>query len=154
MQQRWAQDTERRTAAGVPDTVQFATKPELARTLLDRAFTAGVTAAWVTADALYGHDRHLRGWLQQRHQRFVLAIQSTDLVPRDSSWSLPVKYLTEEFAETDWQRLSAGAGTKGPRWFDWAWRELPYATGGQDAQGWGEWLLVRRNVEDPTDLAY
>ena len=150
----WTRDRERRTQAGVPETVQFATKPELALTMLDRSFAAGVTARWVTADTLYGCDSRLRNWLKQRYQRYVLAIRSTDLVPRDACWSLPAKYVAEEFSDEDWQRLSAGAGTKGPRCFEWAWRELPYATGGQDEQGWGEWLLVRRNIEDPTDLAY
>ena len=62
-------------------------------------------------------------------------------------------YVADHFPEAAWQRLSAGAGTKGPRWFDWAWRELPYATGGQDDQGWGASLLVRRALADPTDLA-
>ena len=151
---RWTRDRARRDEAGVPATVQFATKPELAVAMLERTFAAGVSAGWVTADSLYGHDRRLRTWLRQRHQRYVLAIQSTDRVPRDDFWSLSAKYVAGNFAETDWQRLSAGAGTKGPRWFDWVWRELPYATGGQDEQGWGEWLLVRRSVEDPTDLAY
>ena len=103
---------------------------------------------------LYGHDRHLRGRLPLRHQRYVLAIQSADLVPSDHAWSLLATYVAEEFAATDWQRLSAGTGTKGSRWFDWAWGDLPYATGGQDARGWGEWRLVRRHVEKPTKLAY
>ena len=150
----WTQDRDRRAEAGVPDSVPFASKPELAVAMLERAFAAGVAPAWVTADSLYGHDRHLRSVLRQRHQRYVLAIQSRDVVPRDDFWSLSAKYLAEDFVEADWTRLSAGSGTKGPRWFDWAWRELPYATGGQDEQGWGEWLLVRRNMEDRADRTY
>lgn len=152
--QSWTQNGERRTEAGVPDSVRFATKPEIARTMLERTFTAGITAAWVTADALYGHDRRLRDWLKERHQRYVLAIRSTDMVPRDALWSLPAKYVAEDFSEDDWEHLSAGSGTKGPRMFDWAWRELPYGTADQDEQGWGEWLLVRSNGADPSDLAY
>ena len=150
----WAASHERRAEAGVPDEVQFATKPHLARAMVDRAFDAGLVVGWVTADTLYGCDRRLRHGLEQRYQRYVLAIKSNELLPRDAFWSLNAKYVAEDFAAEDWHRLSAGAGTKGPRWFDWAWRELPYATGGQDAHGWGQWLLVRRSVADPTDLTY
>ncbi len=41
-----------------------------------------------------------------------------------------------------------------PRWFAWAWRERPHAVAEQAAHGWSAWLLARRSVEDPTDLAY
>jgi SRSO17 transposase len=152
--QAWAQDHRRRAEASVPNDVAFATKPALALAMLERAFDTGLVAGWVTADALYGCDRRLRRALEQRHQRYVVAIKSNELLPRDAFWRLSAKYVAEDFAAADWQRLAAGAGTKGPRWFDWAWQALPYATGGEDARGWGQWLLVRRNVDDPTDLTY
>src|SRR5258708_16349072 len=53
-------DPARCQQAGIPLAVHFATKPQLARTLLARARQAGVPAAWVTADSVYGDDRHLR----------------------------------------------------------------------------------------------
>src|SRR5579859_6469362 len=62
----WAQDRTRRREAGVPDDVTFATKPELARRMLERAREAGVPAAWVTGDSIYGGDRRLRVWLEQQ----------------------------------------------------------------------------------------
>src|SRR5215207_1093140 len=60
----WTQDAARRQAAGVPEQVAFATKPELARQMLERALAAGVPAAWVTADEVYGSSPGLRGWLE------------------------------------------------------------------------------------------
>jgi SRSO17 transposase len=72
----WAEDAERRQEAGVPQEVRFATKPQLARAMLERAFVAGVPAAWVTGDSIYGGDRWLRVWLEQHGQPFVLAVTS------------------------------------------------------------------------------
>jgi len=58
--QEWAADGERRRTAGIPDTVEFATKPELARRMIGRALDSCATAAWVAADEVYGHDSKLR----------------------------------------------------------------------------------------------
>ena len=49
-----------------------------------------------------------------------------------------------------WARLSAGEGSQGPRWYDWACFALPYAA----QPGKAHWLLVRRSVSDPTERAY
>jgi SRSO17 transposase len=70
----WVEDPERRREAGVPEAVELATKPQLARRMLERAFAAAVPAAWVTGDAVYGGDRRLRLWLEEREQPFVLEV--------------------------------------------------------------------------------
>src|SRR5947208_3158457 len=56
----WAADAERRGQAGVPDEVEFATKPALAREMITRALDAGVPAWWVAGDEVYGADPGLR----------------------------------------------------------------------------------------------
>src|SRR5436305_4429368 len=56
----WAEDRQRRKAAGVPKGVGFATKLVLARQMVERAVAAGVPAAWATADAVYGSDYGFR----------------------------------------------------------------------------------------------
>src|SRR5215208_4872274 len=50
----WIADADRRAGAGVPEQVAFATKPELARVMLERAGAAHVPAGWVTAAEVYG----------------------------------------------------------------------------------------------------
>ena len=60
----WASDPARRTEAHVPAQVGFATKPQLAQAMLERALDAGVPAGWVTADEVYGGDARLRAWLE------------------------------------------------------------------------------------------
>jgi SRSO17 transposase len=72
----WADDRERRAAAGVPAEVEFATKPTLARQMIARALDAGVAAGWVAGDEVYGADPGLRGELEARGVGYVLAVGS------------------------------------------------------------------------------
>jgi SRSO17 transposase len=74
----WADDAERRAAAGVPETVEFRTKPQLALAMLERALDAGVPARWVVADAVYGSDGKFRRGLEARDQAYVVAVKSTE----------------------------------------------------------------------------
>jgi SRSO17 transposase len=144
----WATDRERRAATAVPETVEFATKSALAQTLLARAFAAELPAAWVVADTVYGGE-DLRRWLEEQDRRYVLAVPCTHAI-----WSggepIEAQTLAAELPETAWMRLSAGEGSQGPRWYDWACLALPYAA----RAGWAHWLLVRRSVRDPSERAY
>lgn len=157
----WATDAERRKEAGVPEKVQFATKPQLARKMLERALSAEVPCKWVkwvTADEIYGGDRRLRIWLEQQEQAFVLAVTSNEPLwcnigrgPRQERVSAMVASIQDE----EWQRLSAGDGAKGPRLYDWARVALERLTWlGEDEVRWEHWLLVRRSIEKPEELAY
>src|ERR1035441_6912899 len=74
--QEWAEDPERRREAAIPETVEFATKPELARRMIGRALDSGAAAAWVAADEVYGHDSQLRRFLEGRQMAYVLAVAS------------------------------------------------------------------------------
>jgi SRSO17 transposase len=124
LSKEWAADTARRAAAGVPTDATFRTKPELARALLARAFAAGVPAAWVTGDEVYGRDRRLRVWLEQQEWPFVLAIKAAEPLWQDGPHYVPAEAIAATLPAERWHRLSAGAGTKGPRRYDWAWREV------------------------------
>lgn len=153
----WADDATRREEAGVPEAVTFATKPELARRMLERALAAGVPAAWVTGDSIYGGDRRLRVWLEQQEQPFVLAVTSAEPLwaVLDGHWGQPRADLIAAHISADgWQRLSAGAGAKGPRWYDWARVRLARLQLTAEEQCWEHWLLVRRSRSDLTEVAY
>jgi SRSO17 transposase len=76
----WARDPERRGAAGVPEAVSFATKPELAQQMLARAFAAGVPVAWVSGDEISGDDGAFRHGLVAGNHPYVLAVSSHHLV--------------------------------------------------------------------------
>jgi SRSO17 transposase len=147
--QGWIDDPARLKAAGVPDRVGFATKPELARRMLERALDAGVPAGWVTADEVYGGSPALRGWLEARQQPYVLAVKATESLP-SASGPLAAARLAEQIPPECWLRLSAGQGAKGRRWYGWA--RLPLASTGVPIE-WERWLLVRRSLRTG-ELAY
>jgi SRSO17 transposase len=151
--QEWAGDRARRQEAGVPEEVVFQTKPQLAQRMLERAFAAGVRAAWVTADEVYGSDRPLREWLEGQRQAYVLAVRSREMVPiasRMGVWSVAVAEVAAGLAEAAWQPLSAGEGAKGLRWSEWA--QVPLARQGH--ADWGYWLLLRRSLAEPGEVHY
>jgi SRSO17 transposase len=148
--QAWTDDTGRRRGAGVPDDVGFHTKPQLARRMLTRAFTAGVPAAWVTGDEVYGNDGAFRRWLEGEQRPYVLAVARSHMVWGDGFVQRRVETLITDLPPEAWHRLEVGAGSKGPRVYDWACGRLPYGT----EPGWAQWLLVRRSVADPTERAF
>jgi SRSO17 transposase len=144
----WTEDPARCQQAGIPEERRFATKPQLARHMLARAFAAGVPAAWVTGDSVYGDDRRLRMWLESCPQAYVLAVSGKEYVWLD--WrQRQIKTILASLPEGGWTRLSAGDGAKGPRWYDWRW--LPLAD--PLHPDWRRWVLIRRSSSDPKDLA-
>ena len=147
--QEWADDPDRRREAGVPTEVTFATKPTLARHMLERAFVAGVPAAWVTGDEMYGNDTDLRRWLERESHPYVLAIACNHPVWHDGVQER-ADALIASLPAAIWGTLSCGAGSQGERFYEWACVQLPYET----TSGMSQWLLVRRSINDPTELAY
>lgn len=143
----WTNDRHRCAAAGIPEERTFATKPVLALKMLERTRAAGVSLAWISGDCVYGDSRTLRGWLEKQGQAYVLAVSGKERVWRDQRQQ-SVKALLAELPSAGWERLSAGAGSKGPRWYDWLRLELK----APPQQGWKRWLVVRRNCSEPTKL--
>jgi SRSO17 transposase len=147
--EEWTVDQERRAEAGVPAAVGFATKGHLAQRMLARAFAAGVPAAWVTGDEVYGNAGRLRAWLETQGRAYVLAVSCDHLVWADGRQQR-VDALVAALPAGAWQRLSAGEGSQGPRLYDWAWVPLPAAP----TPGTAQWVLARRSLSKPTELAY
>jgi SRSO17 transposase len=146
--EEWAQDQPRRHAAGIPKEIRFATKPVLARQMIERALANGVPARWVSGDSVYGHDGKLRLWLEEQQLAHVLGVSGNHFVWIGGTQQ-KVSRVAAQFSPEDWQPLSAGAGSKGPPWYDWAAVETNSLL-----EGWTGWLLVRRSIENPQDWAY
>ena len=119
----WIADRARCREAGIPDDVPFRTKPQLAQQMLTRALDDGLHPAWVAGDEVYGNDRTLRRWLEARAQAFVLAIRCSEhlwVLHEGAPRQQKVAAVADALPATAWTRHSAGVGSKGPRWYDWA----------------------------------
>jgi SRSO17 transposase len=152
----WCADTGRRVEAAIPEDVMFATKPALATQMIARALDAGIPCGWVLGDEVYGSDHKLRRLLEQRQQPYVLTVRSNEklwtVLAKKTGWYTAAE-LAEACPASAWQCHSAGAGTKGERFYDWTRLPLARRPGPPQAH-WLHWLLVRRNSQDPNELAY
>ena len=137
--QVWAEDWERRWEAGVPESVGFRTKPQLAQLMLRRALESGVPFGWVAGDEVYGNDRKLRRWLEREGIPHVLAVRSNEklwVLTDQGLCQVRADRLTSQVDELGWTRCSAGDGAKGPRVYDWAVVEI------RPLEGAGQGLLA------------
>ncbi len=155
----WTDDPARMAAAHVPPGTVFATKPALARRMIERAIAADVPFAWVAADTVYGIGE-IETALRRAGKGYVLGVASSH---HFGSWGdkPSVAGAAGDIAggldASAWTRLSAGEGTKGPRLHDWAYCELADMDAGQydetRSRPWTRGLLIRRNIADG-DLAF
>jgi SRSO17 transposase len=152
--QDWIDDRERCREAGVPESVGFQTKCELAREMVERVYEAQIPISWVVADTVYGNNLDLRTWLEDHGYFHVLAVACNEPVGIQTPNGR--KYVEVREVEAialnvqDWQRLSMGNGTKGPRLYDWAY--VPILHRWEDDGK--HWLLIRRCIDNPKIKTY
>ena len=172
----WCADEQRRRQARVPAGVTFKTKPELAVEMLGYAWAQGVPMAWVTGDELYGDAPHVRDAISRAGKKYVLAISCHTPVwperppleepvaggkgrPRTKprlgagapSWQTAAAVIASQASES-WQRLAVSEGEKGPLTYDWM--RVRVVESRQGLPGPDGWLMARRSITDPTDIAY
>jgi SRSO17 transposase len=148
--EEWTGDRVRCREAGIPEEVGFATKGELAKQMLVRAFAADTPADWVVGDTVYGYDE-LRLFLEEQQKNYVVAVPETHTIWVQGRQQ-PVGLLAALLPQEAWVVLSAGEGSKGPRLYEWAWLQLP-----QQAEEHSErarWVLIRRNLTSTSKRAY
>jgi SRSO17 transposase len=144
----WTDDPHRCERAGIPKQRAFATKPQLARVMLQRAFDGSVSFEAVTGDSVYGDDAGLRTFLEERKQPYVLARSCDEYVWIDHK-QRTIAAIAAEKSAADWVQLSAGAGSKGERVYEWS--ETPLQQ--PEAAGWRRWLLLRRSLSQKQEVA-
>ena len=173
---QWCEDAERRARAKVPDSVSFETKPEQAMRMLEHAWEQGVPMRWVAGDEVYGDATELRDCVRTHQRLYVLAVPNNTLLwanrppeaearrerearPRAKAQlaegvlpATTVLALALGWPDSRWQRLTIAEGAKGPRIYDWAYQRIVESR--DRLPGPDGWLIVRRSLTDPADLAY
>ena len=135
--------------AKIPDEVTFATKPELARRMLQRAFDSNVPASWVVADEVYGSDSKTRRLLEKQGIGYVVTVACNQHLFLNGVRDRVDEHI-KDLPTSAWKKLSCGDGTKGKRYYHWAYQEF----GSLTDEGMQSGLLVRRSLTDPDELAY
>jgi SRSO17 transposase len=144
VQKEWFTDPERMAKAGFPDDHAFATKPQLAKAQAERALDAGLQPAWAAGDEVYGRSSELRELFEARGIGYVFAVGIDFQVTTSGYQKMRADQALRLVEPRGWNRRSAGAGSKGPRYYDWAW----IATASPRHQ-----LLIRRSISTG-ELAY
>ena len=174
--QEWCADEPRRQEARVPAEVTFKTKPELAVEMLEHAWTQGVPLAWVTGDEVYGDAPLVRDAISRADKRYVLAVSCHIPVWRERpslqepvagrkgrprskprlaagapAWQTVAAVIASQLSES-WQQLTVSEGEQGPITYDWT--RVRVVESREGLPGPEGWLMARRSLSDPTDIAY
>jgi SRSO17 transposase len=108
---------------GLPLDLRFRTKGQLAIDVLTDAFADGLSFDSVCGDEVYGSCTELREFLEGQGQGYVLRVASCfmlTLAPGTrTTCADAVKALLKD--KRRWEIRSAGKGSKGDRWYAWAW---------------------------------
>ncbi|MBV9093106.1 MAG: IS701 family transposase [Streptosporangiaceae bacterium] len=132
-------------AMGLPEDLAFRTKGQLAIDILAEAFADGVRLDFVCGDEVYGACTELREYLEDRDQAYVLRVPSSFRLMLASGITLTCKQAAARLpARRGWEVRSAGTGSKGQRWYAWAWLATAFAS---------HYLLIRRHLQTG-ELAY
>jgi SRSO17 transposase len=175
-EEEWCNDLGRREQAKVPADVTFQTKPEQAMAMLEHAWQVGVPMRWVAGDEVYGDSTALRDLIARRERWYVLTVRTPTPVwierpqvvePEPQERGRPrtkvrlaegapsattVKEVVARLSESRWQRLIVAEGEKGLITYDWACQRI--VEGRDGLPGPDAWLMARRSLSDPSDIAY
>jgi SRSO17 transposase len=159
----------------MPTTLSFQTKPEIALELLRQAVARGsVSARWLAADALYGNSPTFRDGVAALSLYYFTAIACDTLIWRrqvalvvpcysgkgrkpsnlrlktPSNAPYRVDELAKRLPKSAWKQTIIKEGSKGPIVSDVAMVRVTEARDG--LPGSRLWLVIRRNVADPSDV--
>lgn len=174
--EQWADAPARCAQAKVPAGLTHQTKPQQAAAMLAHAWAQGVPMRWVAGDEVYGDAPALRATLRAHGRSYVLAVAKTTpvwttrpaVIPAhwaasgrlrsharlapDAPPAQPVAAVVAAWPAEQWQRLTVAEGEKGPRTHDWAAARVVESE--DQVPGVDAWLLARRSLSDPTEIAY
>ena len=145
--EKWFADKARCAEAGIPEDLEFQTKPRMAHEMLREATSAGVPYKWAAGDCAYGNYDEMREWLEENGKCYVLCVSMSEHI-KDGDGKICVGSIVKELSDDGWFEASCGDGSKGARIYDWQTLEL----GSADESGKKHTLLFRRSKSDPTEI--
>ena len=143
--EHWCRDRKRRQRAQVPDSVEFATKTELGTAMVTGALAAGRPFGWVAGDEVHGRSSKLRAACEDAGKGYVFTVPVNFTVTVPSGRRAAVCALARLVPATAWETRSCGRGCKGHRDYEWAMAATSSPR---------HWVLIRRTITDPDDLAF
>jgi SRSO17 transposase len=152
--QPWTVDMDRRRRAGVPDDVTFASKPQLALRMIERALRADAVAPWLVAGDAFGESQTFRTWLDNHRVAHVLEIRGHERITTRHGPAGEARDLAATLTESAWERVSHTDPATEARFEDWARIALAGVESAQDGRTWERSLLIRRSPSRPARLAF
>ena len=142
---QWCADRRRRERAQVPEGTVFATKTEQGTEMVTEAVTAGVPFGWAAGDEVYGRSSKLRAACEAAGKGYVFAVPVSFTVTTPGRRKTTAAALARLVPARCWETRSCGRGCKGHRDYEWALAATSSPR---------HWLLIRRKISDPADLAF
>jgi len=143
-QTSWFGDRDRCAEAGIPEDVEFATRPQQVAAMIERTIQAGAPFAWFAADEEFGQNPGLRAYLEERQISYMMAVPKNTEFTDASGCTEAVEKAAQRVRPHGWQRRACGIGSKGFRVYDWALINSDQP---------GHQYMIRRSIDDG-ELAY
>ncbi len=142
---QWSGDTARRERAQVPGDVAFAAKTGQGTAMVTGAIGGGAQFSWLAGDEVYGRSSRLRAACEDAGKGYVLAVPVNHQVRTPAGRKATAAALARLVPARCWETRSCGWGCKGHRDYEWALAATSSPR---------HWLLIRRKISDPADLAF
>jgi SRSO17 transposase len=109
--------------AGLPLDLRFRTKGQLAIGILGDAYADGLSFDFICGDEVYGSCTELREYLEEQGQAYVLRVPSNFILTLSAGTKMTCAETVKKLlkGKNKWEVRSAGKGSKGERWYAWAW---------------------------------
>lgn len=143
---QWIEDKSRCEKAGIPDEYKFRTKTQMALEMIKHAYENNMMFEWVAGDSVYGADRNIQNYLEEKDKKYMFAVSGKEYV-----WigfrQYSVKEIREQLDENNWTRISTGNGTKGEKIFEWQSIAVNCADNSHR-----KYLIFRRSLSDKQEI--
>ncbi|NWJ47630.1 MAG: IS701 family transposase [Chloroflexi bacterium] len=152
--QEWINDTQNRSFAMIPENMKHRSRPEFARHMLESTVAAGVPFRWVAGNIIYGNDRTLRQWLEEKSIPFLFEINPEMIEWQGILSKIAAKDIDNYLSALDsstWTQVNSKQKLFGYDYYDW---NLIRVDGLQKTNGWCTWLLIRRKAGTQNEYRY